>query len=352
MANNDNILTETKAPVILLVDDTPITLKIIAEILNKEGYRIETATNGAQALNMVSKVFPDVILLDIVMPDMDGYEVCRRLKGSPKTIDIPIIFITVKDEMENMLLGFEAGAVDYVTKPFNSAELLARVRTHMELKKKRDNEKELISKLKATLEERNKAEEALQQAHDNLERLVEERTSELLLKNRQLVGEIAQRKLIEEALKNRERELKDHSRNLKELNSAMKVLVKQRERDKEEFEEWVLSNVKKLILPYIEKLSKTSLDTRAVNYVSILESNVNDVLSSFSKRLTSKFLNLTSKEIQVANLVKDGKGSREISRLMDTSVRTVDFHRNNIRKKLGLHEKKVNLRSFLLHMPD
>jgi DNA-binding response OmpR family regulator/DNA-binding CsgD family transcriptional regulator len=352
MEDNDQILSETNAPVILIVEDTSITLKVITTILSKERYKIETAANGAQALDAVRKVLPDVILLDIVMPGMDGYEVCRILKESPETMDVPVIFITVKDEMENMLKGFEAGAVDYVTKPFNSAELLARVRTHVELKKKRDNEKELIFKLKATLDERNKAEDALQQAHDNLERLVAERTSELLLKNRQLVDEIARRKLIEEALKNRERELKDQSRNLKELNNSMKALVKMREKDKEEFEDWVLSNVKKLILPNIEKLNKTSLDARGVNYVSILESNVNDILSSFSQRLSSKFLNLTSKEIQVANLVKDGMGSRKISQLMDTSVRTIDFHRNNIRKKLGLQDKKVNLRSFLLHMPE
>ena len=146
--------------------------------------------------------------------------------------------------------------------------------------------------------------------------------------------------------------MKDQSRNLKELNNSMKVLVKMREKDKEEFEDWVLSNVKKLILPNIEKLNKTSLDTRGANYVSILESNVNDILSSFSQRLSSKYLNLTSKEIQVANLVKDGKGSRKIAELMETSVRTIDFHRNNIRKKLGLQDKKVNLRSFLLHMPE
>jgi len=352
MEDNDQVLSETKAPVILIVEDTSITLKVITTILSKEGYKIETAMNGKQALDIVRKVLPDVILLDIVMPEMDGYEVCRILKESPETMDVPVIFITVKDETENMLKGFETGAVDYVTKPFNSAELLARVRTHVELKKKRDNEKELIFRLKATLDERNKAEEALQQAHDNLERLVEERTSELLLKNRQLVEEIARRKQIEEALKNRERELKDQSRNLKELNNSMKVLVKMREKDKEEFEDWVLSNVKKLILPNLEKLNKTSLDTRGANYVSILESNVNDILSSFSQRLSSKYLNLTSKEIQVANLVKDGKGSRKISELMDTSVRTIDFHRNNIRKKLGLQDKKVNLRSFLLHMPE
>jgi len=129
-------------------------------------------------------------------------------------------------------------------------------------------------------------------------------------------------------------------------------LVKMREKDKEEFEEWVLSNVKKLILPYIEKLNKTELDTKGANYVSILESNVNDILSSFSQRLSSKYLNLTSREIQVANLVKDGKKSRKIAELLDTSTRTIDFHRNNIRNKLGLQDKRVSLRSYLLNIVE
>jgi len=159
MAGDDYILSERKVPVILIVDDTNITREVMAKILSKEGYRIETAMNGRQALDIAGKVYPDLVLLDVVMPEMDGYEVCRILKESPETKDIPIIFITVKNEMEDIVKGFEAGAVDYVTKPFNSVELLVRVRTHLELKRKRDNEKVLICRLKATLSERKRTEE-------------------------------------------------------------------------------------------------------------------------------------------------------------------------------------------------
>ena len=332
----------------MIVDDDSLNTQIIADMLNKEGYQTDLAQDRKTALEKIKENTFDLILLDIIMVEMNGYEICRILKSSPETMDIPVIFITVKDETEKMLNGFEAGAVDYVTKPFNSTELLARVRTHLELKKKRDHEKELISRIKAALDERNKAEQALQQTHDNLERLVEERTTELLMKNYRLMKEIAQRKKIEEELKNRERELKDQSRNLRERNNLMNVLVKKHEKDNEEFEEWMRSNVKKLILPYIEKLNKTRLETKGTNYVSILESNVNDILSSYSQKLSAKHLNLSSKEIQVANLVKDGKRSRKIAELMDTNTRTIDFHRDTIRKKLGLQDRKVNLRSYLL----
>ncbi|HYA13462.1 MAG TPA: PAS domain S-box protein [Syntrophales bacterium] len=202
--SDDHIPSELKGPTILIVDDTPIELQIMAMTLSNEGYQIAVATNGKQALDMVGKITPDLILLDIMMPEMDGFEVCKILKGSVETRDVPVIFLTVKDEMEDILKGYEAGAVDYVTKPFNSAELLARIRTHAELKKKRGNEKNLISKLKAALAERGRAEEALQRAHDNLERLVEERTAELLSKNQQLLEEIEDRKRTENALRDSE----------------------------------------------------------------------------------------------------------------------------------------------------
>jgi len=342
MVNDIHVLSETKRPMILIVDDTPIDLQVLSMILSKENYQIGVAMNGKQALDTVEKIYPDLVLLDIMMPEMDGFEVCNTLKRS-STKDIPVIFLTVKDETEDILKGYEAGAVDYVTKPFNSAELLARVRTHIELKKKIDNEKQLITKLTATLEERKQAEEALKQAHDNLERLVEERTDELVLKNRQLTDEIGERRRAEEAL-----EIK--SKNLEEFNTALKVLLKQREKDKIELEEWILANVKNLIMPHVEKLKKINLKARSATHLSILETNLKEITSSFSQRLSSKYLNLTSKEIQIANLVKEGKTSKDIGELLNVSERTIDFHRKNIRNKLGLQNRKANLRSSLINL--
>jgi DNA-binding response OmpR family regulator len=343
MATKNSIYLEQKEPVVLIVDDTQIDIDILSFALSRERYRVAVAMNGIHALDMVGKISPDLVLLDIMMPEMDGFELCKILKESAETKDIPVIFLTVKDETEDIVRGYRYGAVDYVTKPFNSEELLARICTHLELKKKRDNEQELISMLTTTLKERERAEHALQQAHDNLERLVEERTAELLIKNRQLMDEIEERKRAEAALENK-------SQTLEEFNTALKVLLEQRERDKDELEEWVLSNVKNLIMPNVEKLNRLNTKTKSTPYLTLLETNLKDLTSSFSQRLSSRYLNLTTKEIQVANLIKDGKSSKDIAELIGISERTIDFHRKNIRKKLGLNNRKINLRASLLNI--
>src|SRR3989442_14550418 len=112
-------------------------------MLRNEGYDIMPAASGPQALERVRVRLPDLILLDLMMPDMDGLEVCRRLKADPAAQRVPIIFLTASNEMEHLVKGFEAGAVDYVTKPFNAPELLARVRTHLELKHARQRLREM-----------------------------------------------------------------------------------------------------------------------------------------------------------------------------------------------------------------
>lgn len=121
-------------PHILIVDDNIKNIQVLGQILIKENYQINAAETGLQALEMVKELVPDLILLDVMMPDMDGLETCKRLKASASTKDVPVIFLTAKTETEDIVLGFETGAVDYITKPFNTVELLARVRTHLELK--------------------------------------------------------------------------------------------------------------------------------------------------------------------------------------------------------------------------
>ncbi len=132
--NND----EKTVPLILIVDDTRVNLQLLGKILMKVNYELAIANSGYEALDMVKEVKPDLILLDVMMPGIDGYDVCKALKSSPDTKDIPVIFLTAKSEKEDIVTGFDLGAVDYVTKPFNSAELLARVKTHLELKYARD----------------------------------------------------------------------------------------------------------------------------------------------------------------------------------------------------------------------
>ncbi len=135
-ANEDS--TAESSPTILIVDDVHENLFILRKIL--EGINCETivAGSGSQALAELVDKIPDLILLDIMMPGMDGFELCQKLKASPKTKDIPVIFLTAKTQSSDIAKGFQVGAVDYVTKPFKAIELLARVQTQLELKEAHD----------------------------------------------------------------------------------------------------------------------------------------------------------------------------------------------------------------------
>lgn len=139
-----------------------------------------------------------------------------------------------------------------------------------------------------------------------------------------------------------------------EKNHALKILLEKKERDQKETQESVLLNVNKLILPYIEEIKMTELDDFQKTYLSIIETNMEDIVSPFSRRMSVKELNLTPRELQVATLIKKGMPSKTIAKIMEISPKTVETYRKNIRKKLGLERKKINLRSYLLslNLPD
>lgn len=147
--------------------------------------------------------------------------------------------------------------------------------------------------------------------------------------------------------KRTEDDLKLKSQNLEELNTALRVLLKQREADQGELEEKVLANVKQFVIPYLEKIKRGQLDAKSTVYLNILESNLADILSPFSRKLSSKYMNLTLREIQIADLIKEGRSSKEIADILNVARSTVDIHRHRIRKKLGMKDHKFNLRSNL-----
>jgi two-component system, sensor histidine kinase and response regulator len=147
-----------KKPLILIVDDVSRNLKLLGSILYEKKYEIAMADSGKEALRILQEISPDLILLDIMMPEMDGYEVCKVLKENESTASIPVIFLTAKSEADHIVKGFEYGAADYITKPFNAKELLSRVATHIDLKLRSE---ELLS------------------LNNNLEKIVISRTEEL-----------------------------------------------------------------------------------------------------------------------------------------------------------------------------
>jgi len=159
---------------------------------------------------------------------------------------------------------------------------------------------------------------------------------------------ITERKRMEEALRKREQELEEKSRNLEDANTALKVLLKRREDDKVELEEKVICNVRELILPYIENLKITPVDSHQLNQLNILVRNTNEIISPFLRNLSTKYPNLTPMEIKVINFIKEGRTTKEMAELLNASPRTVEVHRDNIRKKLGLRNRKANLKSYLM----
>ena len=147
---------------VLVVDDTPANIQALSAILKEVGYQISIATNGKQALEALGRIRPDLILLDIMMPEMDGFETCRRIKASTTWREIPVIFLTAKTDTADIVRGFELGAVDYVAKPFNAHELLARVKTHLTLDHlHRENQRLLLNVLPASIAEKLKRQEGI-----------------------------------------------------------------------------------------------------------------------------------------------------------------------------------------------
>jgi PAS domain S-box-containing protein len=172
-------MNKTDQKNILVVDDSPASLKLLTRILTDRGYRVRPATGGLLALRSVAARLPDLILLDVKMPDMDGFEVCRRLKSEQTTRDIPVLFISAMGETADKLRGFEAGGLDYITKPFEPEEVAARVAIHLKMREMAHN---------------------LLEAKGSLERRVEERTEELAAANRVLQTEILEHRRAEETL--------------------------------------------------------------------------------------------------------------------------------------------------------
>jgi DNA-binding NarL/FixJ family response regulator len=301
---------------IMIVEDESITAMRIKKSLEDIGYSVtSTEFTGEEAVKKAAEDRPDLVLMDIVLDGrMDGIEAAGKIHSS---LNIPVVYLTAHSD-NKMLKRLQATEpFGYIIKPFDDRELRIVVE---------------IAFYKFGMEQK------LRESNERLEVKVKERTAEL----ESTIG----------LLKETEKNLRIHAAELQESNTALKVLLKQRDRDRKEFENNILSNIKHLIMPYMEKLKKNRKMSDELDYLRIIDSNLREIVSPFSSKLSFKHLNFTPKEIMISDLIKDGKQDKDMMELLNISLDTVKAHRKNIRKKLGINNKKINLRTKLLSLAE
>ena len=300
---------------ILIVDDEVIITSQLEALLTSVGYSVVgVAFSSEEAVPMARETKPDLILMDIFMEEMSsGINAAQKIKDE---LNIPVIFISGYSEEELVSKAKQVEPLGYLLKPFQANQ----VTTSIEV---------ALHKFKIDRE--------FKEAHDSLEKQFLERNEELIRAY--------------ETIKERQQELEIRTLELEETNAVLKILIERREADKRELEEKVLANVKTLVDPYLRKLRENDLSPTQNIYLQILESNLADITAPFLRNLAMKYTGLTPKEVQVAVLVKDGKNTKQIAQIIDTTVRAVEFHRHSLRDKLNLRNKKANLRTFLMALP-
>jgi DNA-binding NarL/FixJ family response regulator len=271
---------------ILILEDVPTDAELIQFELKETGTTFVSmcVKDKKGYLTAIDEFSPDIILSDYSLPSFDGLS-ALKLAGE-KCPDVPFIFVSGALGEETAIELLKQGATDYVLKSRLSRLNPAVVRALQEVKERQEKK-------------------AAQQA------------------------------------------LEFKSRSLEEANTALRVLLKHREEDKAALEEQVLTNVRKLIFPYLENLKRLQLNEQQAAQVKIIEENLKNIVSPFLHNLTSSYLELTPREIQIANLVKEGKTTKEITDILNISATAVDFHRKNLRAKFGIKNKTTNLMAFL-----
>jgi len=304
----EKALRENEEKYRIVVEQANDGILIVQDGIIKFANRRLAEANGRTVEELLNTNFLDYVRPDEVLIVANRHQ--RRMAGE----DVEQVYETVllhKDGHE-IPVEVNASAITYQGRP----AVIALVRDHTQ---------------------RKRTEKELQEAHHRLLRL-----------NEKLKKEIHERKQAEQELRKREAELQSQTSELEEVNTALRVLLKRRDEDQKDLEEKIQLNVKELVMPYLEKLKKAGLVSEQSAYLNILESNLNEIVAPFLRSLTLKGLKLTRTEVQVASLVKEGKTTKDIAGLLNVSTRTVEFHRKNIRKKIGIVNRKANLRSYLL----
>ncbi len=321
----DNTHTE-KVPKILVIDDEKTVQMAMEMALIDEGYDLYFADNGQHGLEIFNQVAPDLIFLDLKMPVMDGYdflEAVQHTHDSPFTL----VIITGHGDDQEIQRCYMLGIDFFLKKPLNMVEICGLAKRCIELKRLENERAKLLIKL--------------EEARENLEQRVAERTAELSKTVTSLEEEIREHNLTSEKLNKR-------TLALQESTTALEVLLKKRDDEKAQYDTELNGKIEKMVRPYIDKLKETKLTYAQKNIIELLEQNLVAIISPFLYSQLSLFFKLTAKEIQISNLIKQGLSTKEIASILEISTRTVETHRYQIRKKIGLKDNKKSLRKSLL----
>lgn len=333
---------------ILYIEDDSGQARLMQKRLARAGYAVRLAASGADGIAFFDQQFFDILIVDYRIPGISGLEVIKCL--AEKGCLPPTVMVTGAGDERTAVEAMKLGASDYLVKDPDGVylELLpVIIERLLEQRRLADAKKE--------------AENALLQSYVHLEKQVAERTRELTQANQELESEIRERKRAEELLRKahenleelvaqRTGELVDKTVRLTELNAALKVLLQKRDEDKQGLQENIMHSVTRLVLPCIDRLKQFNLSPAQQDCLLTLENHIDGIISPFARKLSSAYFNFTPTEIQVAGMIKQNKTTKDIAEAFNISVSAIIFHRHNIRRKLGLRNKKTNLRTFLLTM--
>ena len=296
--------------VVLVVDDEGAMRRLLTRILSKRNLEVLTAGNAAQARDIFNQRAIDLMLCDLMMPGEPGQSLIQHVvRAYPDTAVVVVTGLTEPGKAEPIL---HIGVLGYLIKPFDKNQVLITVANALRLR---------------ALERRDRI------RREALEKEVREKTHDLID--------------LHETLQERQREMQEQELSLRDATGTVRTLLSQQRREKADFETVILENVRQSVQPFIQKLKATRLSPTQENYLEALEMNLEDIISPFIKAVSSSYLNLTPTELQVADLIRQGRRTKDIAVILNLSPNTVMTHRYHLRDKLGLKNKSVSLTTYL-----